>query len=68
MSTGVGGIEADRNTLRLRAARQRREARIRFWRAFAVSSFFVVALGAGELSDEFVIVPHHEADISARPS
>jgi len=46
MSTGVGGIEADRKTLRLRAARQRREARIRFWRAFAVSSFFVVALGA----------------------
>ncbi len=26
--------------------RQRREARVRFWRVFAVSSFFVVALGA----------------------
>ena len=32
--------------LRLRATRQQREARLRFWRVFAVSSFFVVALGA----------------------
>ena len=46
MNTAVGDIEPGRNTLRLRAARQRREARVRFWRAFAVSSFFVVALGA----------------------
>ncbi len=46
MNTAVGGIEAGRNTLRLRAARQQHEARIRFWRVFAVSTFFVVALGA----------------------
>ena len=46
MSAIVGGIEAGRKTLRLRAARQQREARLRFWRVFAVSSFFVVALGA----------------------
>ena len=56
MSTGVGGIEADRNTLRLRAARQQREARIRFWRAFAVSSFFVVALGANLYVGAVVVV------------
>jgi hypothetical protein len=30
----------------MRAARQSREARIRFWRVFMVSSFFVVMLGA----------------------
>ena len=46
MNTAVGDIEAGRNTPGLRAARQQAEARIRFWRAFAVSSFFVVALGA----------------------
>lgn len=46
MSTTVGDIVAGRNTLRLRAARQQHEARLRFWRVFAVSSFFVVALGA----------------------
>ena len=46
MSTIVGDIEPDRNTLRLRAARQQHEARLRFWRVFAVSSFFVVVLGA----------------------
>ena len=46
MSTAVGGIEAGRNTLRLRAARQQHEARLRFWRVFAISTFFVVGLGA----------------------
>jgi hypothetical protein len=46
MNTAVGDIDAGRKTLRLRAARQQREARIRFWRVFAVSSFFIVALGA----------------------
>lgn len=46
MNSTVGGIKAGRNTLRLRAARQQHEARIRFWRAFAVSTFFVVVLGA----------------------
>jgi hypothetical protein len=47
MSTAlVEGIAPDRKTLRMRAARRQREARIRFWRVFAVSSFFVVALGA----------------------
>jgi hypothetical protein len=33
-------------TKSLRAARQLREARIHFWRLFAVSSFFVIVLGA----------------------
>ena len=46
MNTAVGDIEPGQNMLRLRAARQQREARVRFWRAFAVSSFFAVALGA----------------------
>ena len=46
MNTAVGDSKPVRNTLKLRAARQQREARVRFWRAFAVSSFFVVALGA----------------------
>ncbi len=45
MSTAVA-TDPGRKTLRLRAARQQREARIRFWRVFAVSSFFIVALGA----------------------
>lgn len=45
MSTAVA-TDSDRKTLRLRAARHQREARLRFWRVFAVSSFFVVALGA----------------------
>ena len=46
MNTAVAEIQAGRNTLRLRAARQQHEARLRFWRVFAVSSFFVVVLGA----------------------
>jgi hypothetical protein len=46
MNIAVGDIAAGRNTLRLRAARQQHEARLRFWRVFAVSSFFVAALGA----------------------
>ena len=46
MSTAVGDIKTGRKTLRLRAARRQHEARIRFWRVFAVSSFFAVALGA----------------------
>jgi hypothetical protein len=46
MSTVIVGTEPDRKMLRLRATRQQREARLRFWRVFAVSSFFVVALGA----------------------
>ena len=45
MSTAVA-TDSGGKTLRLRAARRQREARIRFWRVFAVSSFFVVALGA----------------------
>ena len=45
MSTVVAA-DSGRNTLRLRAARQQHEARVRFWRVFAVSTFFVVALGA----------------------
>jgi hypothetical protein len=46
MNTAVGHIEADPKTLRLRAARRQHEARIRFWRVLAVSTFFIVALGA----------------------
>src|SRR5664279_1888150 len=46
MSTVVVGTGPDRKMLRLRATRQQREAHLRFWRVFAVSSFFVVALGA----------------------
>jgi hypothetical protein len=44
MSTGVADNTAGRKALRLRLLRRRREARIRFWRVFAVSTFFVVAL------------------------
>jgi hypothetical protein len=46
MNTAVADIEADRHALTQRAARQQREARIRFWRVFSVSSFFIVVLGA----------------------
>ena len=46
MNTAVGDIEPDRKALRMRSARHQREARIRFWRVFVVSSFFVVALSA----------------------
>ena len=46
MSTAVGGIEADQKALKMRAARKQREARLRFWRVFSLSSFFVVVLGA----------------------
>ena len=46
MNTAVGGLEAGRKTPRMRTARRRRETRIRFWSVFAVSAFFVVALGA----------------------
>ncbi len=56
MSTAVGGIEADRKSLRMRAARQQREARIRFWRVFVVSSFFVVVLGANLIIGAVVMI------------
>lgn len=46
MSTAAADSAAGRKKLMLRVARLRREKRIRFWRVFAVSSFFVVALGA----------------------
>ena len=44
MSTAVVD-NVGRKKLMLRIARLRHEKRIRFWRVFAVSSFFVVALG-----------------------
>ena len=46
MSLAVGAIEGDRKALRLRSARRQREARVRFWRVFAVTSLFVVELSA----------------------
>ena len=46
MSRAAADSAAGRKKLMLRVARLRREKRIRFWRVFAVSSFFVVALGA----------------------
>ncbi|MBI5909291.1 MAG: hypothetical protein HY848_05000 [Betaproteobacteria bacterium] len=56
MNTAVGDIEADQKALRLRAARQQREARVRFWRVVAVSSFFIVALGANLYVGAVVVV------------
>ena len=46
MSTAVAHSEAGRKALMLRVARRQHEARIRFWRVLAVSSFFAVAIGA----------------------
>jgi hypothetical protein len=49
MDATVDMAEAGHNapeTKSLRAARRAREARIRFWRAFLVSTFFVIIIGA----------------------
>jgi hypothetical protein len=40
----------------LRAAREAREARVKFWRVFAVSSFFAVVLGANLFVGAVVLV------------
>lgn len=64
MSTAVGGIEAGRKTLRMRVARQQREARIRFWRVFAVSSFFVVVLSANLIVGAVVVIGNMRSQIS----
>ena len=79
MNAAADDIETGRNTLRQRAARRRREVRIRFWRAFSMSSFFVVALGAnlyigavvmmGNFGNPFVVskAPAHSTVQIKRP-
>jgi hypothetical protein len=59
MSTDVGDIEAGRKILAMRAARHSRAARVRFWRVFAVSSFFVIVLGAGLFTGAVVVMRNY---------
>jgi hypothetical protein len=54
MGTTVDTAEAGQETPGIqsaRAARQLREARIRFWRVFVVSSFFILCRRAGREFD-----------------
>ncbi len=46
MSEEADTVKADRKAMRQRVLRRQRDARIRFWRLFAVVSFFAVAIGA----------------------
>ncbi len=66
MSTAVHSAEAGRKTPEsLRAARQSREARVKFWRVFVVSSFFVVVLGANLVVGAVMMVGSYRAHASA---
>jgi len=46
MTTSAAATAERRKALLLRLRRRQHETRVRFWRVFGVSSFFVVALGA----------------------
>jgi hypothetical protein len=59
MGTTANLAEAGRKMLgaqRLRAARQAREARVKFWRVAIVTSFFAVVLGGGMSVGAVVLV------------
>ena len=47
------------------AARHSREARVKFWRVFAVSSFFIVVLGANLFVGAVMMVGSYRAHASA---
>jgi len=47
------------------AARHAREARIRFWRVFVVSSFFIVILGANLFVGAAVVMGHIRTQVTA---
>ena len=68
MGTTVDTAEAGQETPGIksaRAARQLREARIRFWRVFVVSSFFVVVLGANLFIGAVVMMGNLRTQVSA---
>jgi hypothetical protein len=67
MSTDVGGAEAGpkKVTKSERAARQAREARIRFWRVFAVSVFFATVLGANLFIGAVVVIGNLRSKVSS---
>ena len=68
MGTTVDTAEAGQETPGIksaRVARQLREARIRFWRVFVVSSFFVVVLGANLFIGAVVMMGNLRTQVSA---
>ncbi len=66
MSTAVAPSEAGRKALLLRVARRQHEARIRFWRVFAVSSFFAVAIGANLYVGAVVMMGNFASPFTAK--
>lgn len=68
MSTDVAGAEISPK-LKVkkseRAARQAREARIRFWRVLAVSVFFAAVLGANLYIGAVVVIGNFRSPVSA---
>jgi hypothetical protein len=68
MSTDIDGAEASpklKVTKSERAARQAREARIRFWRVLAVSVFFAAVLGANLYVGAVVVIGKFRSPVSA---
>ena len=68
MGTTVDTAEAGQETPEIqsaRAARQLREERIRFWRVFVVSSFFVVVLGANLIVGAVVMIGNIRTQINS---
>lgn len=68
MSTDVAGAEVSRKlkvTKSERAARHAREARIRFWRVFAVSVFFAAVLSANLYIGAVVVIGKFRSPVSA---
>jgi hypothetical protein len=68
MSTDVAGAEVSSKlqaTKSERAARQAREARIRFWRVLAVSVFFATVLGANLYIGAVVVIGNLRSKVSS---
>lgn len=68
MDTTVDAAEAGPippATKALRAARRAHEARIRFWRVLAVSSFFIIILGANLFVGAVVMMGNIRTQVSA---
>jgi hypothetical protein len=68
MSTDVDSTEVGRKmptTKSVRATRQAREARLRFWRVSAVSAFFAAVLGANLYVGAVVAIGKFRSPVSA---
>ena len=64
MTTSAAAATAERRkALLLRLRRRKHDARVRFWRVFAVSSFFVVAVGANLYFGAAVITDQKSAQV-----